>query len=880
VKPGDPRRLTDPFALATGANLIDSMTGFRGWSDVNADGIVQQGEFSAPVPGSLLGKATVAQAVFDGKFLLPFAPSSPDFFLIPGDNQVTVLWKPSLSEASGDPYFALANAPRRTIHGDTATQANPLYDPNYRHFDVEGYRIYRGRVDAPNELVLLAQFDYSGTTYSDYTGIANPTSNCAPEFAINTGCTALRPNLKNGTALTNAPRNIDLVGQFIQTNAGTGRVQLASGLAQILSADTAVDGGGSNGSCGPRSACPILENNGVPFVFVDRTPRNNFRYFYTVTAFDINSIESGPTTLESPRTAKSVTPTQPAGNYQNFGTLTTSILGRGKQVDNLFPDPTLDATTGKFSGPFPATNGATLGFVGELASKVVSQPGQLSVVLDSVTAGSAYDGTATTYYVTLSSPATTVKLSLPLVQEVDNTSASSSLLFNAIKADQKLSSQYGGDSSFAILGQLSVVVVAFYYYNSFCRGCVNGAPGFGAATVACSYNGSRWFAGPSPQNNETKANPNGGNGPNNAPPLMNAALPNNAGFNNAGELPNVDVVHVPLAYETLQNTWRVVEGGLGSFKRAADYNVYWNATTGGLVDSVIDISHNLRVPFDSSRMAASFGILTSALATPTAGSPDNRPELTVTDFGCIPPLKTAAQVQGVIPCTPTYHLTQQAAIGPIAFVINNSNTAPTSASTGQGFAMYMPGGIHLFQTTTLPKGVVWSLRDYVGAIRGGTGFAGNQGAYSFRAVTRPFSAPGLQVLVDFQVANNVLPPTFSDLKRVHTVPDPYYVTNGYEQSTDNKVIKFVNLPEKAIIRIYSSSGVLVSLLEHPGPNCNNVSASSGVRTDPFGGECIWNVRNRNNQVVASGVYFYHIEANGAGGTARRVGRMTIVNFAQ
>jgi hypothetical protein len=40
------------------------------------------------------------------------------------------------------------------------------------------------------------------------------------------------------------------------------------------------------------------------------------------------------------------------------------------------------------------------------------------------------------------------------------------------------------------------------------------------------------------------------------------------------------------------------------------------------------------------------------------------------------------------------------------------------------------------------------------------------------------------------------------------------------------------------------------------------------------------VRNRNNQVVASGVYFYHIEANGQGGTARRVGRMTIVNFAQ
>ena len=44
----------------------------------------------------------------------------------------------------------------------------------------------------------------------------------------------------------------------------------------------------------------------------------------------------------------------------------------------------------------------------------------------------------------------------------------------------------------------------------------------------------------------------------------------------------------------------------------------------------------------------------------------------------------------------------------------------------------------------------------------------------------------------------------------------------------------------------------------------------------FGGDETWNVRNRNNQIVASGVYFYHVEA----GNARRVGRFTVVNFAQ
>ena len=101
-----------------------------------------------------------------------------------------------------------------------------------------------------------------------------------------------------------------------------------------------------------------------------------------------------------------------------------------------------------------------------------------------------------------------------------------------------------------------------------------------------------------------------------------------------------------------------------------------------------------------------------------------------------------------------------------------------------------------------------------------------------------------------------------DLTRVHTVPDPYYVTNGYEATTEAKILQFVNLPTQAIIRIYTSSGILVTMLEH--------------NSTDFSGAEAWNLRNRNNQVVASGVYFYMIEA----GDARRVGRFTVVNFAQ
>jgi hypothetical protein len=95
------------------------------------------------------------------------------------------------------------------------------------------------------------------------------------------------------------------------------------------------------------------------------------------------------------------------------------------------------------------------------------------------------------------------------------------------------------------------------------------------------------------------------------------------------------------------------------------------------------------------------------------------------------------------------------------------------------------------------------------------------------------------------------------------------VKSAYEASTEQKVLKFVGLPARAIIRIYSVSGVLVRMLEHDGTRYASTSRSQGSEFD-------WDLRNRNNQVVASGVYFYHVEA----GDARRVGRFTVVNFAQ
>lgn len=349
------------------------------------------------------------------------------------------------------------------------------------------------------------------------------------------------------------------------------------------------------------------------------------------------------------------------------------------------------------------------------------------------------------------------------------------------------------------------------------------------------------------------------------PVLVNRSLPNNGGWNNGGELTGVEVIHQPYSYQTMRGQWGSIEAIVGGAKRAADYNVYWNATTAGRIDSVIDVTHDVVVPFDSVRVGGSWGILNHQAAQPSGigVSFDQRPELTLTDFGCVEPFRSLPGGNLAVPCGtagvlgdgPVYLLDSIARIGPIAHFDSAPAMARTSPYTGQGFALYLAGNLFMFQTTTPPQGVIWSLRDYVGAITGGTGFGGTDGPYVFYPVVRPFAAVGASLRLRFTTRNITANARDRDLRRVHTVPDPYYETLG--APTSDRVVRFVNLPERAIIRIYTVSGILVTVIEH------NTLISS---------EAVWDLRNRNGRKVGSGVYFWHVEAL----NARRVGRMTIV----
>jgi hypothetical protein len=70
----------------------------------------------------------------------------------------------------------------------------------------------------------------------------------------------------------------------------------------------------------------------------------------------------------------------------------------------------------------------------------------------------------------------------------------------------------------------------------------------------------------------------------------------------------------------------------------------------------------------------------------------------------------------------------------------------------------------------------------------------------------------------------------------------------YERDPSGRRVRFINLPRKAMVRIYSLAGDLVwnSYFEDP--------------TDPAGESPGWNLVSRNRQEIVSGIYLVHVES--------------------
>ena len=111
------------------------------------------------------------------------------------------------------------------------------------------------------------------------------------------------------------------------------------------------------------------------------------------------------------------------------------------------------------------------------------------------------------------------------------------------------------------------------------------------------------------------------------------------------------------------------------------------------------------------------------------------------------------------------------------------------------------------------------------------------------------------------------------LDAIKVVPNPYMVRNNWDTDKQSKHLMFTHLPTKCTIRIYTLAGNLIKIIYHDG-NLNSFGTMGG--TTPVGGTGgteFWNLLTYNSQMIASGMYLYHIEAPGIG---NKIGKFAVI----
>ena len=104
------------------------------------------------------------------------------------------------------------------------------------------------------------------------------------------------------------------------------------------------------------------------------------------------------------------------------------------------------------------------------------------------------------------------------------------------------------------------------------------------------------------------------------------------------------------------------------------------------------------------------------------------------------------------------------------------------------------------------------------------------------------------------------------LDEVIVVPNPY-VNHPYmarwnlepnEADPTGEKVCFQNLPRDSVVRIYSLGGELVQTLR--------------LDAEATGGDACWNMISRNDQIVVSGIYLYHVDSP----IGEKVGKFVII----
>ncbi len=106
-------------------------------------------------------------------------------------------------------------------------------------------------------------------------------------------------------------------------------------------------------------------------------------------------------------------------------------------------------------------------------------------------------------------------------------------------------------------------------------------------------------------------------------------------------------------------------------------------------------------------------------------------------------------------------------------------------------------------------------------------------------------------VVTFKTTGPRVRRTNVDMDQIKVVPNPYYIRADWDQNKYSNHVMFTNLPDKCTIRIFTVSGILIKDIEH--------DALSGD-PDAQGGSHNWNLQNKEELKIASGLYVYQVKS--------------------
>ncbi len=134
--------------------------------------------------------------------------------------------------------------------------------------------------------------------------------------------------------------------------------------------------------------------------------------------------------------------------------------------------------------------------------------------------------------------------------------------------------------------------------------------------------------------------------------------------------------------------------------------------------------------------------------------------------------------------------------------------------------------------------------------------------YSYAVVTYDMSGAHEQVSspMTWQLVYPSAPPASSP-DEVYVVPNPYVGEAGWDMG--GAKLRFVNVPEGAVIRIYDASGCYVDTV-YPSKYSYDQSEQQG--------SVDWDLKNADGTKVVSGIYIYRLESN----SGEKTGRFIVV----